>query len=115
MASFTVGATEAIFGANVRGSRQESGDLQRLTLTVTLWDASEWLTLQTLVTTKYHVHSPLGGEPIVDIVRGPGAGDLVIDGLGSSTAILTALERSTYLPYARSQGSATFLVTGTPL
>jgi len=115
MASFTITPTTAIFGAVMRGSRQQAGDLQQLTLTITYWDASEWANLLSLVTTKYHVHSPIGGEPIVDIVRGPGEGDLVIAGLGSTTAILTSLERSTYLPYNRSQGSASFLVTGTPL
>jgi hypothetical protein len=115
VASFTIGATEAIFGANIRGSRQESGDLQRLTLTVTLWDATEWTTLRDLVTSKHHVHATLGGDPIVDVVRGPGAGTLVVDTLGETSAILISLERSTYLPYARSQGTAVFLVTGEPL
>lgn len=115
MASFTITPTTAIFGAVIRGSRQEAGDLQRLTVTVTYWDVSEWANLLSLVTTKYHVHAPVGGDVVLDIVRGPGAGELVIDGLGSTTAILTNLERSTYLPYARSQGSANFLVTGLPL
>lgn len=115
MASFTIDPTSAIFGAVMRGSRQQAGDLQQLTLTITYWDAAEWSMLLSLVTTKYHVHSPIGGEPLVDIVRGPGEGELVIDGLGSTTAILTSLERATYLPYDRSQGSAAFLVTGAPL
>ena len=115
MASFTIDPTTAIFGAVIRGSRQQAGELQQLTVTVTYWDVAEWSNLLGLVTTKYHVHSPIGGEPLVDIVRGPGAGDLVIDGLGSTQAILTSLERSTYLPYNRSQGSAVFLITGAPL
>ncbi len=115
MASFAIAPTTAIFGAVIRGSRQEIGDLQSLQVTITYWDVSEWMALQSLVTSKYHVHSPLGGTPVVDIVRGPGQGTLVIDGLGSTTAILTTLERSTYLPYARSQGSGTFLVTGVAL
>src|SRR5262249_34464212 len=68
MASFTVASTAAVFGAAIRGSRQEIGDLQRLTLTVTLWDSDEWMTLQTLVTSKYHVHAPLGGDVRLDIV-----------------------------------------------
>jgi len=113
MASFTIASTAAIFGANITGSRQTIGDLQQLTCSVTLWDVSEWTDLQSLVTTKYHVHVPLGGAAIVDIVNGPGEGDLVIAGLGSTTAILTNLERSSYLPYSRSQGTATFLITGT--
>lgn len=115
MASFSIDTTEAIFGAAIRGSRQQSGDLQQLTLTITFWETSEWATLLSLVTPKYHVHSPLAGDAVIDIVRGPGAGELVIDGLGSTTAILTTLERSTYLPYGRSQGTASFLVTGDPL
>jgi len=121
VASFTVeppavvATTTAIFGAVMRGSRQEAGGLQRLTLTVTLWDVEEWLTLQSLVTSKYHVHEPLGGVPVVDVVIGPGEGALVIDGLGSTSAILTALDRSSYLPYLRSQGTAAFLITGSLL
>lgn len=115
MASFTIDATTAIFGAVIRGSRQQAGDLQTLTVTITYWDVEEWASLLSLVTSKYHVHSPIGGDCVVDVVRGPGAGDLVIEDLGATTAILTALERSTYLPYARSQGSGTFLVTGDPL
>jgi hypothetical protein len=109
MASFTIDTTEAIFGAAIRGSRQQAGDLQQLTLTITFWETSEWATLLSLVTQKYHVHSPLAGEPVIDIVRGPG------EGVGSTSAILTTLDRSTYLPYGRSQGTAGFLVTGAPL
>lgn len=116
MASFTIDPRPvAIFGAAIRGSRQEIGDLQRLTLTVTLWEGSEWTTLRDLMTSKYHVHSPLGGDAVVDVVRGPGAGTLVIDALGETEAILVSLERSTYLPYDRSQGTAVFLITGLDL
>jgi len=112
MASFTIDSTEAVFGANITGSRQSIGDLQQLTCAVTFWDVDEWTTFQSLVTTKYSVHVPLGGTPVLDIVNGPGEGDLVIAGLGSTTAILTNLERTSYLPYNRSQGTATFLITG---
>jgi hypothetical protein len=115
MASFQIGATTAIFGANITGSRQTTGDLQQFTCAVTFWDVSEWMTFQGLVTTKYHIHAPLGGSPVVDVVNGAGEGDLVITGIGSTTAILTSLERSNYLPYDRSQGTATFLVTGSPI
>ncbi|HKE95939.1 MAG TPA: hypothetical protein VKB34_16645 [Povalibacter sp.] len=115
MASFTIGATAAIFGANIMGSRQTMGDLQQFTCSVTFWDVDEWTTFQSLITTKYSVHVPLGGDPVVDIVNGPGEGELVIAGLGSTTAILTSLERSSYLPYDRSQGTATFLITGTAI
>jgi hypothetical protein len=112
MASFTIDTTEVVFGANINGSRQTTGDLQELTCAVTFWDVDEWTTFQSLVTTKYSVHVPLGGAAVLDIVNGPGEGDLVIAGLGSTTAILTSLERSSYLPYDRSQGTAHFLITG---
>jgi len=115
MASFQIGATTAIFGARIDGSRQTTGDLQQFTCAVTFWDVSEWTTFRSLVTTKYHVHAPLGGAPVVDVVNGAGAGALVIAGLGSTNAILTSLERSSYLPYNRTQGTAVFLITGTPI
>lgn len=115
MASFTIDATAAIFGARISGSRQTIGDLQELLVGITYWDLDEWMTLQSLVTSKYHAHVPLGGPPVLDIVRGAGEGTLVIAGLGSTTALLTNLERSTYLRYDRSQGSATFLITGTAI
>lgn len=117
MASFTIDPLPAaIFGAIIRGSRQETGDLQRLTLGVVYWELTEWQTLRDLVTTKYAVHAPLGGDAtVVDVVRGPGEGILVIENIGETAAILIALERSTYLPYDRTMGSATFLVTGDPV
>ena len=115
MASFTIGGTAAIFGAKIDGSRQTTGDLQELSVSITIWSVSEWIDLQSLTTTKYSVHAPLGGPPVVDVVNGPGAGALVIAGLGSTTAILTSVQRTSYLPYNRSQGSATFLITGTAI
>jgi len=117
MASFTIDPLpEAIFGAIIRGSRQEVGDLQRVTLGVVFWEPSEWTTMRDLVTTKYAVHAPLSDDAtVIDIVRGPGEGILVIDNIGETSAILIALERSTYLPYDRTMGSATFLITGLPL
>lgn len=68
-----------------------------------------------MVTTKVHVHVPLGGGVVIDVVRGPGADTLVVDGLGTTTAIMTSLERSTYLPNGRATGTAVFLVTGSAL
>lgn len=114
-ATFTIDLVTAAFRATMRGSRQEIAELQTLTVTVTLDDSEEWLTLQSMVTPKYHVHSPLGNDPIIDIVRGAGEGLLTIDGLGETTALLVQLERSTYLPHDISQGTARFLVTGDPL
>jgi hypothetical protein len=115
MASFQIDTTTAVFGARIDGSRQTIGDLQQFTCAITLWDTTEWSDMQSLVTTKYSVHVPLGGAAVIDVVNGPGEGDLVIAGLGSTTAILINLERSSYLPYNRSQGTATFLITGTAI
>jgi len=108
-------STIAEFQATIRGSRQEVGELQRLTISVLLEDDTMWLTLQSMTTLKYHVHSPIGGLPIIDIVRGMGEGELVIDGLGTTTALLVGLERATYLPEQRTMGSCSFLVTGLPI
>jgi len=115
MSSFAISGTTATFRSTIRGSRQSIGDLQEFTLAVLMAAQSDWLTLQSLVTTKYAVHVPLGGAVVIDVVRGPGQGTLIIDNLGTTTAILTQLERPTYLPNAKSMGSATFLVTGTAL
>src|SRR5262245_38100153 len=112
MSSFQIDATTATFHSTINGSRQSIGDVQELTLGILMAAQSDWLTLQTLVTTRYHVHAPIGGVAIVDVVRGPGEGTLTIDGLGATDAILTALERPTYLPNGKSMGSATFLITG---
>lgn len=102
----------ATFQSTINGSRHEAGDLERLTLGILLDDNAEWETLLSLVTTKYHVHAPFAGEAILDIVRGPGVGSLVVDGLGTTDALLISLDRPTYLPASRSMGSAVFLVTG---
>lgn len=95
----------------MRGSQQEAGDVERVTFTVSLPNAQEWADMLSLVTTKYHVHAPLGGSAVIDVVRGPGAGALVVSGLGSTTAILVALRRTLYLPSSKSQGTADFLIT----
>ena len=116
MSTFVIGSTTATFKSTIQQAHQTIGDLQEFVFGVYLTTQSDWLTLQTLVTTKYHVHVPLGGSNvIVDIVRGPGAGTLAIDGLGSTSGILTTLSRPTYLPNGRSLGSATFLITGPAL
>jgi len=116
VATFVIGATTATFHATIVSSEDSAGDLERLNLSIHVDNDTAWLTLFSLVTTKYHVHVPLGGSNvIVDIVRGPGAGTLAIDGLGSTSGILTTLSRPTYLPNGRSLGSATFLITGPAL
>ena len=115
MSTFVIGSTTATFKSTIQQAHQTIGDLQEFVFGVYLTTQSDWLTLQTLVTTKYHVHVPLGGVCVVDVVRGPGAGTLAIDGLGSTSGILTTLSRPTYLPNGRSLGSATFLITGPAL
>ena len=115
MSTFTVSATTATFNSTINGSRQTIGDLQEFTLGVLVPSQSGWVTLQGLITSKYHVHVPIGGTPVVDVVRGSGAGTLVITGLGTTTAIMTNLERLTYLPNEKAVGTATFLVTGSAL
>lgn len=110
MATFTIGAVVATFDDVLRGTSQEAGDLERLTLGM-LITAPEWADLLSLVTTKYHVHVPLSGNIILDIVRGPGTGALVVPGLGSTTALLVGLRRGTYLPSVRSLPTADFLIT----
>src|SRR5262245_42946323 len=115
MSSFQVSTTTATFRSTIRGSRQSIGDLQEFTLGVLMNAQSDWLTFASLATTRLHVHVPLGGSVVVDVVRGAGAGTLTIDGLGTTTAILTRLERPTYLPNVKSMGSATFLITGTAI
>lgn len=112
MSSFQIDATTVTFRSTIGGSRQSIGDMPEFTVGVLMDAQSDWLTFQTLVTTKYHVHAPLGGVVVVDVVRGPGQGVLVIDNLGTTDAILTGLDRPTYLPNGMSMGSATFLVIG---
>lgn len=111
MATFQISATTATFGAVVRGASQEAGDLERLTCSVNMTDVAAWTTLQSLVTTKYAILVPFSGDPIVDVVRGPGEGTLIITGLGTVTAILTSLTRNTYTRTVRTLGTATFLIT----
>lgn len=116
MATFVVSATTATFGAVIRGSSQEAGDLERLTVGVSLTDAAAWATLQSLVTTKYHVHVPMSSTPRIDVVRGVGEGTLTVSGLQGSathaTAVLVALARNTFARGQRSVGTAQFLITG---
>jgi len=115
VATFVIDVTTATFGAMYRGASQGAGDLETLTLGVALVDETAWRTLESLVTTKYHVHVPMSGNPIVDVVRGPGEGMLTISGgvLTTVTAILTSLRRDTYTRNTRTVGSAQFLLTST--
>lgn len=109
--TFTIGGTTATFNATIIGSQQESGDLEHLTLAVVLPDQPEWVDFLSLVTTKYHVHAPMSGNAILDIVRGLGIGTLTISGLGATSALLVGLRRTRYLRANKSLATAEFLVT----
>lgn len=113
MASFQISATTATFGAMIRGASQTAGDLQQLEVGVNLRLDSDWVTMHSMVTSKLHVHVPVGGTPVIDVVRGLGEGTLTISGLGAVTAILTHLQRNTFVRGGRTLGQATFLITGT--
>lgn len=112
MATFVISATTATFGAVMRGSSQEAGDVPRLVLTASFLNETAWRTMLSLVTTKYHVQVPLGGSAVVDAVNGPGAGTLTLSELGAATAVLVGLSRSTWVRNHVNLGTATFLITG---
>lgn len=114
-ATFTVGATAAIFRGIIAGSQDEAGDLERVSLQI-FWDTdADWSTLFTLVTTKYHVHVPVSGaDLVIDVARGPGEGVLDVPGLMSAHALLVALRRNRWLPADQRMGQADFLVTSIP-
>lgn len=113
MATFLVGSTTATFGAMIRGWAQEAGDLERLSVGVSLVDQAAWTTLESLVTTKYHVHVPMSGTPRIDVVRGLGEGTLTIGTpLGAATAVLVSLQRNTLVRGNKNLGQAQFLITG---
>lgn len=111
MATFTIGGTVGTFTATIVGSEQAAGDLERLVVNALVPSAAEWTDLLSLVTTKYHVHVPLGGDVVIDVARGAGAGALVISGLGTTTALLVELRRTQYLAGGKSLAQATFLLT----
>ena len=113
MTSFAVGATTATFAATINGASQSSqDDLPQLTVGAWFRSAAEWDALSSLLTTTYAIHSPIGGSTVIlDILRGAGQGTLTVDNLGTWFAVMTACERSQYLPNDQSIGSATFLLT----
>lgn len=112
-ATFTVGATAASFVPTINGARQSNqDDLPQLTLGAYFQSTAEWDTLFSLLTTTYALQSPIGGSVVVlDVLRGAGQGELLVDNLGSWFAVLVACERSQYLPNEQSVGSVTFLLT----
>ncbi len=109
--TFTIGATVATFSATIPGAGQEISEAERFTFTARFDTETEWRDAVSLVTPKYHVHTPMAGNIVVDVGRGPGAGALVVPGMGTTSAILTELRRVRYLPSGRSLAIATFLLT----
>lgn len=99
MSSFTVGATVTTFTAVIRGSNQDSLEPETLTYTAYWATDDEWNDATNLMTQKYHVHQPLGGDAVViDVARGAGAGTLVITNVGTTSAILVGLRATEYTP-----------------
>jgi len=113
VATFTIGATATTFRAVVRGSSQDAAEPERITVTMHFTSLAEWNDAVALMTQRYHVHQPLGGTAtVLDVARGAGVGTLVIEGLGTTSALLVDLRATEYLPGATSrQASATFIRT----
>jgi len=113
VATFNIGPTSTTFLAVVRGSSQDAAEPERITVTMHFDALSQWNSAVSLMTFRFHVHQPLGGaSTILDIARGAGVGTLVIEGLGTTSAILSELRATTYLPGgARRQATATFIRT----
>jgi len=109
MSTFTIGGMVSTFRDRIQGSSQGVADIWELTLSVLLPDEPNWITMLSQVTTKHGIHVPLGGQAIIDVVNGPGSGTLVC-GLGTTTAILTSLNRNEYLPRHQSLATAQFLI-----
>ena len=113
MATFTIGPTSTTFLAVVRGSSQNAAEPEQITVTAHFSSVEQWNAAVSLLTHRYHVHQPLGGAvAIVDVARGAGEGTLVIPGLGTTSALMTELRATTYLPGAISrQATAGFIRT----
>lgn len=91
------------------------GDNERLDLAIH-WDTdADSRTLFGLITTKYHVHTPLSSSTnVIDIAKGAGVGTLVVSGLMSAHALLVDVRRNRWARNGHELGSATFLVTSIP-
>ena len=109
--TFTISTTVATFTAHINGSSQESPEPERITISALFANATEWNDAVSLITSKYHVHTPLGGNAVIDVARGLGVGTLVISGLGTTSALLVDVRATAYGPGARRQAVLTFIRT----
>jgi hypothetical protein len=115
VATFVIGATTATFHATIVQSTDTMADNERLDLSI-LWDTdADCRTLFGLITTKYHVHTPLSSATnVIDIAKGAGVGTLTVSGLMTAHALLVDCRRTRWVRNGRELGSATFLVTSIP-
>jgi len=113
VATFSINGTSTTFLAVIRGSSQDAAEPERITVTAHFNSLAEWNDAVALMTLRWHIHQPLGGTGVViDIARGAGVGTLIIESLGTTSAILVELRSTTYLPGgARRQATATFIRT----
>jgi hypothetical protein len=111
LSTFTIGGTVCTFQATINGSSQDAPEPEKFVCTAYFSTVAEWTDAVTLVTSKYHVHLPLGGNAIIDVVRGLGVGALVLSGIGSTSALLVGLTRNRYLSSGRSFATMTFIRT----
>lgn len=110
--SFSISGDTALFWALSIGHLHDVGVLEEITIGVQ-WDGqADYTDLKDLVSPTVAVQD-CGNTVYVDVWNGPGAGSLVIDHLGTYTAVLRRLTRSTYLPSGKGVGQATFLITAT--
>lgn len=112
MATFTVSAVTATFGATINGFSQQGGAVPAVQVGVHFATAQAWLDLLAHLTTGYSARVTLGGDGIVQWWAGAGPGTLTIAGIaaGGVNAMLVSLERNKYLPADKSMASATFLL-----
>lgn len=112
MATFTIGATVATFGATIADHDDKGGAVREFRCGCSFASEAQWTNLRSLQNWKVDViPMPWGTAFDVVVSGGPGAGSLVIAGLGTFTAYLTDATRQRILPGGRSLGRATFLIT----
>ena len=111
LSTFTIGGTVASFTAHINGASQEAPEPERLVVGAMFADATEWNDAVSLITSKYHVHLPLGGNAVIDVARGLGVGTLVLSGLGTTSALLVDVRATDWSRSPRRMGTMTFIRT----